>query len=112
MNQVKADYGMLSEEEQAEIARRRLICAECPFNSKNAIKDGYETSRLDEHCTMCGCTITRKTASLSSACGLSCCNASNDSECTCKYPTLKKFNVDRNINMELKWDVYKKENHE
>lgn len=99
---------MLPEDEQAEIARRRLICAECPLNSVNAKKDGYKSDRLDAHCIMCGCTITRKTASLKSACGIDCCNSEQHTDCDCKKPNLKKYNVANNINMNLKWDVYKK----
>jgi hypothetical protein len=110
--QVQANFGMLPEDEQAEIARRRLICAECPFNSTNAVNDGYKSDRIDEHCIMCGCTISRKTASLSSACGLDCCNANSTTGCGCKKTALKNYNVANGINFELKWKAYKTEKDE
>lgn len=69
-NDIKLEHGDLVEDEMDEIIRRRLICSECPFNSVNAIKAGwYLTERNDEHCTCCGCPVSRKTASLSSNCG-------------------------------------------
>lgn len=105
INQVKDDLNMLSEEEQAEIVRRRVICETCPFNSKNAVKDGYTTDRIDDHCIMCGCTITRKTASLSSSCGIGNCNPDNDADC--KKKGLKEFNKEHNIKMVLKWEAFK-----
>jgi hypothetical protein len=101
---------MLKEEEQQEIVRRRLICATCPFNSSNAVKDGYKTNRIDEHCIMCGCTITRKTNSLSSDCGISCCNP--DSECNCAKENVKKFNTENNIVIEPKWFKFKNQEDE
>lgn len=112
MNQVKQELNLLPEDEQAEIIRRRLICAECPFNSVNATKEGYVTSRLDAHCTLCGCTITRKTASLSSNCGIKCCNADGHEECTCKKPALLKFNIETKTNLELKWTEFKNQKDE
>jgi len=74
--------------------------------------DGYESDRVDDHCTMCGCTITRKTASLSSNCGISCCNETPENECSCKKKALKKYNTENKINLELKWKAYKKETNE
>lgn len=70
-NDIRMEMGDLPEEQVAIIIQRRLICAECPFNSKNAVKLGfYSTQRTDEHCTQCLCPINAKTASLSSNCGL------------------------------------------
>lgn len=66
-NKVKFERGTLPEDQQEEIVRRRLICEGCPFNSKN-MKD-YVTKRTDEHCTLCSCTLSGKTASLDSSCG-------------------------------------------
>jgi len=66
-NVVKMKYGHLPPDEQEEIVRRRLICQQCPFMSAN--KENYETKRLDDHCTLCSCTILTKTASLDSTCG-------------------------------------------
>lgn len=98
---------MLPEDEQAEIARRRFICASCPFNSSNAVTTGYKTDRFDEHCIMCGCTITRKTASLEANCGIDCCNATPITPCTCKDKKLQDYSIKNNINMEPKWKAYK-----
>lgn len=103
---------MLPEDEQAEIARRRFICASCPFNSSNAVSTGYKTDRFDEHCIMCGCTITRKTASLEANCGLDCCNAQPLKDCTCKDSKLKEYSIANNINMEPKWKAYKTKTNE
>jgi hypothetical protein len=41
------------------------ICNDCQFHSKN-----YQTVRLDDHCTSCGCTLSAKTKCLSCACPL------------------------------------------
>lgn len=102
----------LPEDEQTEIVRRRLICAGCPFSSSNAVKEGYKTNRIDEHCIMCGCTIQRKTASLTSACGIDCCNSKPLTECDCKKKNLKNYNTEHGIQMEPKWMPYKKEDNE
>ena len=109
VNQVKESFHMLAEDEQAEIIRRRIICAECPFNSSNAVVQlGYESSRIDEHCIMCGCTIARKTASLASNCGIDACNATPlDPDSHCKNKYVKDYNDENNINAELKWKAYK-----
>jgi hypothetical protein len=107
VNQVKLQYDMLPEDEQAEIARRRFICADCPFNSSNAIANGYKNNRFDEHCIMCGCTITRKTASLEAACGIDCCNNNSESDCTCKDKELLAFNKENKIDIQVKWKAYK-----
>ena len=92
LNVVKDEFGTLPEDEQEEIARRRLICSTCPFSSSNAVGLGiYKTQRVDEHCIHCHCPIVTKTASLHSNCGI------------------ENYNV-RNPNnrMELKWEAYKK----
>lgn len=113
INQVRKKWDILPIEYQEEIVRRRLICAICPFNSSNAVADGYTTYRVDEHCVMCGCSINRKTASLSAACGIDCCNASPTSKCNCKKEGLKEYNKKHNINMPIKWTAYKlKENEQ
>jgi len=104
------EYDILPEDEQAEIARRRFICATCPFNSSNAVRDGYKSDRFDEHCIMCGCTIKRKTASLDSDCGISCCNykeSPKSTDCNCKDKSLHKFNQENKVEMEVKWKAYK-----
>lgn len=94
---------MLSEDEEAEIVRRRTICQTCPLNSINAKTSeeykklygvNYENPRADFHCAICSCFIVSKTSSFNSACGLENYNAKNPNN---KQP--------------LKWDVYiKKEN--
>lgn len=70
-NQIKLSLGALPQEEVDIIAKRRLICHTCPFNSVNAEKDGwYASDRPDEHCTMCLCNIDLKTACLHCRCGI------------------------------------------
>lgn len=78
-NQTKMEFGLLSNDKQDIIIGRRMICATCPYMSKNA-KNGfiidnrerqlYKTDREDEHCIWCGCKISTKTSSLDSNCGI------------------------------------------
>lgn len=80
INNVKFNNGNLTEEEQEEIIKRRIICSNCPFNSTNApiseeYKDlyngqKYETERIDLHCAICACNIHWKTAVMDEQCGL------------------------------------------
>ena len=79
INNIKLEYGHLSEDKQNEIIRRRMICETCPLNSKNApsseeyvllYNNHYHTDRVDFHCSICGCPTHTKTASLESNCGL------------------------------------------
>lgn len=99
VNQVKLKFGNLSEEEQGEIIRRRLICQSCPFSSflakeskeaKELLNEPFETNRTENFCVFCGCPIITKTASLSAECGISDWNE--------KYPDRK---------LELKWNKFK-----
>ena len=91
-NQIRMEIGIIPPEHEDEIIRRRLICADCPFMSVNAIKMGtYITSRTDVHCTGCGCPIETRTASLESECGLANYNIQNP-----------------NNQIPLKWEKYKK----
>lgn len=70
INNVKLENGSLPQDEVEEIARRRLICSQCPFESSNATSlTGYKTERTDSHCTLCSCPLKAKTAALSSVCG-------------------------------------------
>lgn len=70
--------GNLTQEEKEEIIRRRLICHQCPYMSKNAAELGlYSTHRDDEHCIHCGCNIEFKTACLSCNCGIEAYNEAN-----------------------------------
>jgi hypothetical protein len=96
INEVKAQFNTLPEDEQKVIATRRGICAVCPFNSSNAVSNpilNYTTDRIDEHCIMCGCNLHVKTTSLISNCGIE--------EYNQTHP---------NKPMELKWVAYKKPN--
>jgi hypothetical protein len=98
INLVKIKLGTLPEEEQNEIIKRRIICKTCPFLSSNAVTNpamNYKTSRFDEHCIHCGCSIDRKTAALSERCGLESYNI--------KHPEAQ---------IPLKWDIYKKEGND
>lgn len=71
VNEAKINRGTLPMEEVKVVMNRRDICRACPFNSINAVKLGiYKTDREDYHCSMCGCPISKRTASLSSNCGL------------------------------------------
>lgn len=112
VNQVKMEFDILPEPQQTEIARRRAICAECPFNSSNAVVNGYKTNRIDEHCSLCACTITRKTASLSAACGIDCCNALSETNCDCDDKSFKNYNVIHDITIKPKWTAFKSTNNE
>lgn len=86
VNDVSLKLGKLPEKEQEEIVRRRMICAACPFMSKNAKTSleyvrltgrSYKTDRLDEHCTFCGCELKMRTRALSSECGIATWNKEN-----------------------------------
>lgn len=44
--------------------KRLAICSVCPHHSKNH----FTPLRPDAHCTLCGCTLTAKTACLSCKC--------------------------------------------
>lgn len=52
-----------------EVAAERLaICKACNYHSSNAKSKGYKTSRIDDHCTHCSCTLHTKTRSMHAAC--------------------------------------------
>lgn len=95
INDVKLHHGNLPDDEIAEIIRRRSICEGCPFLSSNAVANElhYKTDRTDNHCIMCGCPITKKTASLQSNCGIEYYNEQNP-----------------NAQLPLKWTAYTKTN--
>lgn len=85
-NNVQLKYGSLPEEEKDEIIRRRLICTMCPFNNINAqvseeyfelTTTHYKTKREGDHCSICGCPIDIKTASLYANCGMETWNDDN-----------------------------------
>ncbi len=103
VTQVKGKYGYLSEPEQEEIVRRKLICHSCPLYSLNVRKDDTEYKRLfnkpfetekkesSKFCSVCGCQEEMKVSSLSSSCGLSSYNE--------EFPNNKQ---------PLKWAAFKK----
>ncbi len=45
---------------------RLSICKDCPLSSSNKV--GYESIRIDYHCTVCGCTLAALTKCLSCCC--------------------------------------------
>ena len=90
-NDKKIIWNLLPQDQRDEILRRRDICFSCPYSSERAKRDGYETDRTDKHCTMCGCPISYRTASLSSNCGIEVWNEEN--------PENKKV---------LKWKAFEK----
>lgn len=59
---------------------------------------------------MCGCTITRKTSSLSSNCGIDCCNPGTT--CECHKGKTKEYNTKHNIVIEPKWFKFKNQEDE
>jgi hypothetical protein len=78
VNNVKLNNGTLSQDKQEIIAVRRLICHTCPYMSTNAKRLGfYKSDRIEEHCSMCGCELSLKTASLDSNCGIETHNEEN-----------------------------------
>lgn len=99
-NDVSNKFKVLSKQKQGVIAERMEICLSCPFNSKNAptsdeyrelVGEAYNTTREELHCSLCGCTATYKTASLSSNCGIEHWNQSNPEK-----------------QLDLKWTKYEK----
>jgi hypothetical protein len=44
------------------------ICKKCPMFSENRKLEGWNTLRMDEHCTDCGCTLSAKARCLSCKC--------------------------------------------
>jgi len=78
-NDIALEFNMISDERRDIIIGRRLICATCPFMSKNALQSKeyfdlinghYSTDREEDHCSMCGCPIQIRTAALSKNCGM------------------------------------------
>lgn len=64
--------GLLPTDQQEEADRRYSICLKCPFMSLNAKEAGfYDTSRLDQHCSVCKCPIEAKVMAFNDSCGLS-----------------------------------------
>ena len=65
-NAVKMELGILPENVQEEVIRRRVICQACPNMSKNS---SLATLRKEDFCTLCSCPIKTKTASMDTTCG-------------------------------------------
>lgn len=65
---------VITDEAIAEILRRKEICSNCPFNSRNAkVERNYTSSLPFEHCTLCKCRIgydDSKEYCLSCNCGI------------------------------------------
>jgi len=94
INDVRFQFESLSEDKQEEIVRRRLICIDCPLNSikartseeyKDLTGNNYQTDRTDLHCSMCGCVVNIKTASLESECGIGIYNQQNNKQIALKW---------------------------
>ena len=73
-------YDLIGDKKKKEIINRRMICLDCPYNNKLAnsspdyfrlFKKEYKTNRKDLHCTICGCPIKIRTASLDTECAIS-----------------------------------------
>lgn len=98
-NQVKMEMGSLPKEKQDIIVGRRLICATCPYMSRNAVKgyeingktDVYKTDRDDDHCIWCGCPIASRTASLEMNCGIQNYNFENKADIPLKWKEEKIY---------------------
>jgi hypothetical protein len=93
-NNIKLNNGSLPEDLQEEILKRRLICQYCPFMSENAktskeyfelFNEHYNSQRTDEHCSICGCPLSTRTASLSSNCGLEHYNNTHENKIELKW---------------------------
>jgi hypothetical protein len=93
------ELGILSPEKQDIIVGRRMICATCPYMSKNAVngfeiegrQEQYKTDRGDEHCVWCGCPTSTRTSSLDSRCGLEVYNEENNANVPLKWKEEKTF---------------------
>lgn len=80
INDAKLEAGKLSEEDLEIVLTRRSICSTCPFNSSNLKNndslykemygESFKTERAEEFCGICSCPLIKKTASLSSNCGI------------------------------------------
>ena len=71
-NLLKDRLNLLPQDQQDEADRRFSICNDCPFNSVNAVKNGwYETQRIDLHCSICSCPLEAKVLAFDDKCGMS-----------------------------------------
>lgn len=98
-NQVQMEMGTLPKQSKDIIIGRRLICATCPYMSRNAVKgyeidgktDVYNTDRDDDHCIWCGCPISSRTASLEMNCGIQNYNHENKKDLPLKWKEEKIY---------------------
>jgi len=98
-NQVQMEMGTLPKQSKDIIIGRRLICATCPYMSRNAVKgyeidgktDVYNTDRDDDHCIWCGCPIASRTASLEMNCGIQNYNHENKKDLPLKWKEEKIY---------------------
>lgn len=83
-SEIKNNTGEISDEAIAEIIRRKEICANCEFNSKNAKEIfGYKSHIPYVHCVQCSCRIggdDTKEYCLSCNCGLTEYNKNNPND--------------------------------
>lgn len=92
-NQARMEFSSISNQAREEIIGRRVLCATCPYMSRNAVKgyeidgkwDVYTTDRTDEHCIWCGCPTSTRTASLTSKCGIEIYNFENGKQVPLKW---------------------------
>ena len=63
---------LLMKKDVENVAQFRLSkCAECKYNSEFQKKnEGKKFTRIDNHCTICGCNLTLKTHALAQECPL------------------------------------------
>jgi hypothetical protein len=107
MNSVELEHNTLPEQFKKEIIRRRVICETCPFNNINAKTSEeyfkltgkhYSSNRKKSHCSICGCPLSIRTASLNSNCGIEEWNNNNDNKIPLKWTAYneKTNNVNKN----------------
>lgn len=99
-NKTLKEFNLLSDEKQKVISDRMDICLNCPYNSRLARESGeylqifgkpYVTGRAEMHCSLCGCVLEFKTASLSSNCGIEAHNDRNpDNQLPLKWTKYEK----------------------
>ena len=100
-NEVKDGMNLLTEEQRQVIEYRLQKCAECPFNSVNALNTtSYKTTLDYYHCSSCKCPLSKKTKAFSDNCGLEyfMFNADDDS-----VKHIREYYMTHNEPIELKW---------
>ena len=78
-NEARLENGSLTDDETYLVMERRAICETCPFSSnlaktseeyKALMGENYKTDLKFNHCSICSCKISAKTACLSCKCGM------------------------------------------